>query len=238
MFRSTKDLFGYGVAATDGPAGSVRDFYFDDEVWAVRYLVVDTGVILPGKKVLLAPQAIREAKWDARLLAIPHTQQEIAEGPSWDADKPVSRQEEEELHKYYQWAPYWAPGVPFGAAPVATPVPPAPPPRKEKNNLRSLQEILGYALEAADGQIGHIEDFIAEDSDWVFRMVVIDTRNWLPGRKVAFSPQWIDRIDWGGKVVQTRLTQERIRNAPEFDPSEPVNEEVELRLYDYYGRPH
>lgn len=238
MLRSMKDLLDYGISATDGPAGSVRDFYFDDEVWAVRYLVVDTGVILPGKKVLLAPQAIADAQWDRRLLTIPHTQEEIANGPSWDTDKPVSRTEEEELHAYYQWAPYWAPGVPFGAAPVATPTPPKPPARKEGIHLRSLQEILGYSLEATDGPIGHVEDFVANDRDWVFRMVVIDTRNWLPGRKVAFSPQWIDRIDWGGKMVQTQLTRERIQSAPEFDPSEPVNEEVELRLYDYYGRPH
>ena len=163
MLRSMKDLLDYGIAATDGPAGSVRDFYFDEEVWTVRYLVIDTGTILPGKKVLLAPQAIADAQWDRRLLAIPHTQDEIANGPSWDADKPVSRQEEEELHEYYQWAPYWAPGVPFGAAPVATPTPLKPPPRREETHLRSLREILGYSLEAIDGPIGHIEDFITDD---------------------------------------------------------------------------
>jgi hypothetical protein len=203
--------------------------------------VVDTGVILPGKKVLLPPQAISRTNWEARLLAIPHTREEVKTGPSFDVDKPVSRRQEEELHEYYQWAPYWAPGIPFGAAPVATP--PVPPPsseedKKVRSHLRSMREILGYAFVASDGKIGHIEDFVVQDADWVFRMVVIDTRDWLPGKKVAFSPQWIERLDWGGKMAQTQLTQERIRNAPEFDPNEPANETVEVRLYDYYGRPH
>ena len=241
MLRSINDLFGYGINAMDGPAGTVFDFYFDDALWAVRYLVVDTGVILPGRKVLVTPQAITEADWASRLLSVPHTQQEIREGPSREEDKPVSRQEEEELHEYYQWAPYWAPGVPFGAAPISPPA--GHPEGLEKRpegdpHLRSLREVLGYALVAADGQIGHIEDFVADDENWAIRLAVIDTRNWLPGKKVAFSPHWIDRIDWGGKMAQTRLKQDQIRDAPEFDPAEPVNEELEVRLYDYYGRPH
>ncbi len=241
MFRSLSDLFGYGINAVDGPAGSVYDFYFDDTLWGVRYVVADTGVILPGRKVLLAPQAITEADWAARLLSVPLTQKEIREGPSREEDKPVSRQEEEELHEYYQWAPYWAPGVPFGAAPIP---PPGPQPEgfekapKGDPHLRSLREVLGYALVATDGQIGHIEDFVADDETWGIRLAVIDTRNWLPGKKVAFSPHWIDRIDWGGKMAKTRLNTDQIRNAPEFDPAEPVNEELEVRLYDYYGRPH
>jgi PRC-barrel domain len=57
MLKNIKDIYGTKLTATDGEIGHVKDFYFDDKSWAVRYLVVDTGSWLPGRLVLLAPQA-------------------------------------------------------------------------------------------------------------------------------------------------------------------------------------
>jgi sporulation protein YlmC with PRC-barrel domain len=104
-------------------------------------------------------------------------------------------------------------------------------------HLRQTREVIGYHIHANDGDIGHVEDFIFDDKTWIIRYMVIDTRNWLPGKKVIVSPEWITDIDGEESKVYVNLSQAEVRNSPEFDPSAPVNREYETRLYDYYGRP-
>ncbi len=43
MLRKPKDLNGYKLDARDGEIGEVKEFYFDDQSWTVRYLIADTG---------------------------------------------------------------------------------------------------------------------------------------------------------------------------------------------------
>jgi hypothetical protein len=105
-------------------------------------------------------------------------------------------------------------------------------------HLRSFAEVSGYEIAAADEEIGHAEDFVADTEGWVIRYMVVDTRNWLPGRKVLVSPGWIHEVMWADKQVRVALTRQEVKDSPKFDPSEPVNREYEARLYDYYGRPH
>ena len=143
----------------------------------------------------------------------------------------MSRQQETELHLYYGWTPYWQSGM---AAPALA--------GKQAEtsgdpNLRSSVEVTGYHIQARDGEIGHVEDFLANDEDWVIRYMIVDTRNWLPGKKVLVSPTWIEEVDWLTRDVHVDLKRETIRHSPEFDPDAPVNREYEMRLYDYYGRP-
>jgi len=71
----------------------------------------------------------------------------------------------------------------------------------------------------------------------VIRYMVLDTRSWLPGRKVLVSPEWIGRVEWTNRRVRLDLAPEAIRTSPEFDPKAPANREDEVRLCDYYGRP-
>ncbi len=80
-----------------------------------------------------------------------------------------------------------------------------------------------------------VEDFIFEDDVWTVRYMVVDTRNWLPGRKVLVSPGWINSISWTERMVGVDLTIEAIKNAPEYDFSTPVTREYEVRLFDFYG---
>ena len=58
MLRKTKDLNGSKLHARDGEIGHLKDFYFDDQHWTIRYLVADTGNWLPERKVLLSPFAV------------------------------------------------------------------------------------------------------------------------------------------------------------------------------------
>jgi hypothetical protein len=109
---------------------------------------------------------------------------------------------------------------------------------EEENCLRSVDEIAGhYYTRASDGDIGHIDDFIIEDATWVIRYIVVDTSNWLLGKKVLISPQWVKDISWSGHELEVNLMVEEVKNSPEFDPENPVNRKYEIHLYDYYGRP-
>jgi hypothetical protein len=103
-------------------------------------------------------------------------------------------------------------------------------------HLRSLRSVLGYGVRAADGEIGHVEDLISETKTWVIRYLAVNTRNWLPGKKVLISPHWTDRIGWEEKRFHVDLSQDQIKNSPAYDPAEAVNRDYENHLFDFYGR--
>jgi len=237
MLRSVQDMLGYRIHAVDEDIGSVENFYFDDEAWVIRYLIVDTGNWLPGRRVLISPEAIVKVGELDRGVFLSVTKERVEGAPSIREDLPVSRQEEARLAHYYGWTAYWAPGMPPAGA-----VPPPPEgvlaeEREADRHLRSVREVSGYHVKATDGEIGHTEDFIAETESWIIRYLAIDTRNWLPGKKVLIAPDWFGDIDWAGRSVNAVLSREQIRNAPEYNPNEPVNRRYEAMLYDYYGRP-
>jgi len=241
MLRSLHEIEGYRIAATDAELGKIKDYYFDDSEWIVRYLVVDTGGWLSGRRVLISPLSTTEPDWIARRIPTILTKQQVENSPVITEEKPVSRQEEESLARYYRWDFYWATGPGFTGAQAPPPVPytPLSSESREQNDphLRSVKEVIGYHIEARDGEIGHVHDFIAETGNWRIRYLVLDTRNWLPGRKVIIPPTWIQNITWAKKQVRVNLSREQIQGSPEFDPAAPVNREYEARLYDYYGRP-
>ncbi|OHB78534.1 MAG: hypothetical protein A2Z25_02025 [Planctomycetes bacterium RBG_16_55_9] len=241
MLRSVKSLIGYKIGATDGPMGKVDSFLFDDSAWIIRYLVVDTGGWLPGRQVLISPVSLERPVTKVRMMPVNLTREQVENSPDIDTDKPISRQAEIELHKHYDWTPYW-----IGGGFDAPIIQPSSEEKKQAavaamekadSHLRSTQEVTGYRIHATDGDIGHVEDFVLEDESWGLRYLVVDTKNWLPGRSVLISPQWIEQISWPDSKVWTDLSSEQIKDSPRYDPSAPVNQEYETRLYDYYGRP-
>jgi len=240
MLRSIRSLRGFAVSATDGEIGRVHSFLFDGRSWVVRYLVVDIGGWLPGREVLIAATALHRPDWQDRAFPVELTREQVQDSPDIDTDMPVSRQRETELHKHYSWAPYWATG--YGAAVFTMPSveqeqKPSEETAKGDPNLRSTREVIGYRIHAIDGQVGHVEDFIVSDEDWIIRYLVVDTRNWLPGRSVLISPEWVRDISWEDQEVWVDVSSEMIEDSPPYDPSAPVNREYEVQMYDYYGRP-
>jgi hypothetical protein len=243
MLRSVKGLHGYSVHAKDGDMGKVYDFYFHDDTWIIRYVVVDTGHWLPGRKVLLSWSALGQPDWPALKFPVTLTREQVRNSPDIDTDRPVSRQQEVDLHNYYGWPMYWMdPGAGAwpGVAPMAPIYPPpgeAGPEDKGDPHLRSARQVTGYHIHATDGELGHVDDFIVEDTRWVIRYMVVHTGHWLPARKVLISPQWLEGFSHQDRRANVKLTRERISNCPEFHPAAGVNREYEERLYDYYGRP-
>jgi hypothetical protein len=244
MLRSADEMMGYILEAKDDEIGRCRDFLFDDQYWTVRYMVADTHKWLPGRKVLISPISLGQPDWVSRRFPVDLTREEVKNSPSIAKDAPVSRQYEIEYFKHYGWSYYWEgkdilgtnsmPGTP----PATVTSPSAIQDMDPKSTfLRSVKEVTGYHIQAENGEIGHVEDFILEENEWVIRYLILDTRNWLPGRKVLVSPGWIESIRWDENSVYVNLTRNAIKKGPEFDPFEPINREYEVRLYDYYGRP-
>jgi hypothetical protein len=106
----------------------------------------------------------------------------------------------------------------------------------EEVHLRSTQVVASYQVEATDGEIGYVEDFILEDDSWTIRYLAIDTRNWLPGKKVLVSPQWISSIDWTQGEVHINLSREGLKQSPEYDNSKLISREYETQLYRHHGQ--
>ncbi|HEX5220551.1 MAG TPA: PRC-barrel domain-containing protein [Verrucomicrobiae bacterium] len=240
MLRSLKHFKGYKIHATDGAIGKVHDFFFDDEFWILRYVVVDTGRWLPGRKVLLTPGLLRDPDSGQRSFDVALNREQVRSSPDVDADQPVSRQHEVRLHEHYGWPFYWAPSGDLVGPITPIPMPePSAPARPGDPHLRSVREIIGYDVEASDGAIGRVDDFIADTESWTIRYLVVGLRKWLPGRKVLISPQWlVGPISWDTRTVKIIMSRESIRNSPEYDADAPVNREYEGQLYDFYGRPH
>jgi sporulation protein YlmC with PRC-barrel domain len=249
MLRSARELNGYTIQATDGEVGSVSDLLFDDEHWTVRYLVVDTGGWLPGREVLISPISFGRVDWSTRRFHVQLTRKQVEDSPGIEADMPVSRQHEGRFYGYYGWPVYWGGAGIWG--PYMYPGPLLPPPgalpaeRRElveqeeeqyDSHLRSSREVTGYGVQARDGDIGHVEDFLLDDESWQIRYLAVDTVNWWPGKKVLLPPEWLGEVSWIGRSVSVDLLRRTIQNAPEWDPSRPLGRRYEQRLHDYYGR--
>lgn len=253
MLRSIYEQIGYRLEAGEEEFGRVSDLLFDEDQWTVRWLVADTGTWLPGKKVLISPVALGEPDWEHRLFPVRMTREEIEKSPDLDKDAPVSREYEKHWFDAYGWPYYWAPGpADFGGGGAwggamlpqalmvqrkAHGVKDKPLPEAREKVVRSVMEVRGYHFLARDGDCGHVDDFIVDDESWTLRYLVIDTRNWLPGRKVLLATDGVESIVWADKQVASPWTREKIKDSPAYDPSMPVNREYEQRLYDYYGRP-
>jgi len=236
MVRSIRNLQKFEIAATDGPIGSVADVLYDDERWVVRYLVVDTGHWLPGRRVLISPISVVQTEWDAQRLLLSISRDQVEHSPHVDTLKPVSRQYEVDALNYYGYPHYWV--SPEVWAPAAIPDATAPETATPADtHLRSASEVFGYAIRATDGDLGHVDDLLIEDVSWAVRYLVIDTSNWWFGRHVLMAPEWITEIDWPERFVAVDLTRDAVKEAPPYDRAEHADRQWEAAYYERLGRP-
>jgi hypothetical protein len=234
MLRTVQTLVGNKVYAIDGDLGTVEEFYFDDQAWTIRYMIVNTGNWLSGRTVLISLVALGTPDWHSKKFPVNLTQDQIRHSPDIDTEQPVSRQHEVELSQYYAWPTYWGTGFGVGGLYGMTPLPPIINERTMANigasaharqgdpHLRSRRNVRGYRIHATDGEIGHVKDYIGDDEQWTIRFLILDTRNWLSGRKVLLPPHWITRVEWGDSSVYVNLSRDSVKQNPEFDPSQLV----------------
>lgn len=256
MLCSIKDLEGCDLVANDGEIGRVREVYFDDERWGIRYLVVDTGNWLARHEVLISPHSISRLDRGHSRLEVNLSRQQIQDAPDIDTDKSVARQHETAYHDYYGHPYYWdglgmwgVAGYPMGGTLVAgqdqyhareRAVPDdvsemaAAAQRSGDPHLRSSSEVTGYDVHASDGSIGHIDDFLFDDRSWAIRYAVVDTHNWLPDRLVLMPPQSIASVDWSNGKVDVNLTRAAVKASPPYERGAPMPEQADQRVSQYY----
>jgi hypothetical protein len=241
MLSKAKTLQGYKLNSLDGEIGKVKEFYFDDRHWTIRYLVAETGHWLTGRQVLISPYALLAVSKEKEHIGIHLTKKQIEDSPSLDSDKPVSRQFEEAYYAYYEWPMYWGGPEVWGASPylvrerterrTAT--------QNEKAwdpHLRSTHAVSGYQIQALDGEIGHVADFIIDDETWAIRYLIVDTTNWWLGKKVLVSPQWIERVSWSESKVFVKVSRELIKQSPEYTYDNMITRDYESGLHRHYNR--
>jgi len=107
MLIKAKALKGYSLKSLDGDIGSAREFFFDDQYWAVRYLVANTASWLTGRKVLISPYSLNGVDKTEKQVSLQLTKKEIEDSPSIDMDEPVSRHYETSYNGYYDLPNYW-----------------------------------------------------------------------------------------------------------------------------------
>ena len=241
MLSKINTLKGHKLHSLDGEIGQVKEFYFDDHHWTIRYLVADTGDWLTGRQVLISPYALVAVNKEDQTIKVDLTKKQIEGSPSLDTDVPVSRQYEDAYYGYYGWPSYYAGSYMWGPSPFIS--------RKREewrtsnqggkawdSHLRSTDDVDGHHIQATDGEIGHVEDFIVDDDTWAIRYLIVDTRNWWPGKKVLVSPNWIERVSWNKSKVFVNLTREAVKQSPEYTDESLLTRDYETRLHRHYNR--
>ena len=259
MLRSLQDLENYEIGAIDGGIGHVKDFYFDDHTWVVRYLVVETGHWLASRKVLISPISIHDPDWANKLLPVSITKEQVKNSPEMDTQKPVSRQSEMQYLAHYGYPYYWEGDGLWGSGMFPYAMSPentgssanrieretvrneaATKDRalrqKEDPNLRSCLDVVGHNIHAIDGEIGHVAALLVDEETWAIRYFVIDTSNGWIGHQVLIAPQWITNVSWENRSVTVGLTRESVRTAPSFDSTRELNRGEEVGLYRHHQR--
>ncbi len=250
MLNKVEVLKGYKLRSLDGDIGKVKEFYFDDKHWAIRYLVADTGNWLIGNQVLISPYSLIAVNKEEKFISIDLTKKQIEASPNLESDKPVSRQFENAYYGYYGWPAYYSGPYMWGTYTYIF-----RDQEKLRNtiqgesfneilkeektwdpHLRSSQNMSGLNIQATDGEIGHVDDFIIDDETWAIRYLVIDTVNWWPGKKVLVAPEWIESFNWDESKVFVNLTREMIKRSPEYIKESLINLDYEAALYRHYDR--
>lgn len=253
MLSRISELERCAIHATDGEIGRVSDVLFDDEQWIARWLVVRAGSWLLGREVLLPASHLGGMSQEKDAISVDLTQEQVKSSPGVETKLPVSRQMESSLYSHYGWSPYWG-GLGATGAGASYLIPPVyvvtgsarhaelaeqeeMARRDQDPHLRSAAEVRGYHIEATDGDIGHVEDFLIDDESWTVRYIIVDTKNWWPGKFVLVTPEMADDIRWDDRKMRVRQTRQQIKGAPEYEPARRLERADEARFYGYYGIP-
>jgi hypothetical protein len=223
MLRTIKQLYGNKLGASDGEIGHIKDFYFDDRSWAIRYLVADTGKWLPGRQVLISPHSLPSLDPSGKVVRVNLTRQQIENSPSIESHKPVSRQYEEEYYRYYGWPDYWQGNALWGMSgfPILE-LPPKPlasepaiigPQPEREVHLRSTQAVNGYLLRMGPETIGHLCDFMMDTRTWAIGQLVVKIGHRLSGEETLMPTKQVERVSYDESTVFAHPTGEAVEQS-------------------------
>ncbi|HCE46299.1 MAG TPA: photosystem reaction center subunit H [Lentisphaeria bacterium] len=248
MQQAISSMIGYKVRGTDGDLGKIKEFYFDDATWTIRYMAVETGKWLTGRRTLVSIAALEKMNWASHTFNVSLSREQVRNSPDTDIEEPISRKYELALHNHYSWSAYWGGGfyvIPGYETEMPTDMgesrmdveEPQSNLLKLDPHLRSMRDVIDNRIHATDGDIGHVEDFIVDEETWCIRYLLVDTRNWLPGRRVLISPKWIKSVSWIEDKVFVDISRDAVRKSPEYDPSKLISLDYERKLLEHLSKP-
>ena len=220
MRWSLKFLRHFYLRGPDGVAGRALDFLFDETSGRIRHVVVELGMALPGRLVLMRPREIRDVDALDPTIRIRLSCDEAAGLPPLERHKPASMRLAERLARHENRKPLWgalasAPGQPGtgwwtvlesargrGQSPVG------------EATLRSAAEVMGYAFHARDGESGVLSDLVAEEKTWTIRTAVVRLHPLRPGRSVDVPYSRLRRFRWADGVAESSLRRKDLAQAP------------------------
>jgi hypothetical protein len=218
---------GAAMQATDGAIGELADLLFDDQTWQVRWLVVDTGRWLNGRRVMIHPASLARLDMDSASLKVQLTRSQIRNSPLIDTEEHISTEMERSLHRYYGHDPV-ACGALFCREPIARAAGSSfgrnhgsvasMAARQRRNaaqpHLRSLAEVEGYRVRATDGESSFLNNVIVDDEAWCVKSLVIDVPSWFTVRHVVVSVAMVEWFSWPERCIRLALTREAIKCSP------------------------
>lgn len=211
MYYLTTSLQTYRIDAADGTMGKINDIYFDDELWKIRYIIVDTRKWLPGRKVLLSPASIIGVNEVNETLEVEYDKEVIKKSPTVPEESDLTRDTEGRLVNYFGWHRYWPDDLlvsgdqrPLGLFQAQSER--VQQSRKSENrerllkehkgyNLRSFEEFYGARVHGRDGKLGKMSDFVY-DQDWQIHYIVVKTGNVLDDEYLIYPVKKVISADW------------------------------------------
>jgi uncharacterized protein YrrD len=227
MLHLAQKVTGATVHGIDGDIGTLEDFYFEEDRWTVRYLLVDTGKWFSGKRVLISPMSVPNG-WGRQGVRLSLNKDQVWNSPEFKESDALSLQGETQVLMYYGYPDYWGSSSIWGgfesptALIAATPRPTTTSTSTnsfdpEARHLRSIKKSTGFHLHARDGEIGHVDDFLIGQESWRIRYLLVDTSNWIGGRAVIVSPDAVERIDKDRSLLYVAADRDAIKKAPELE---------------------
>jgi PRC-barrel domain protein len=87
--------------------------------------------------------------------------------------------------------------------------------------LHKTSYMRGFHLQAVDGGIGHVDDFLV-DQNWAVRYLVVDTSNWPGGKSVLIPAEAVEKVDSPEKKIFLKLTREEVKACPLLENADIV----------------
>lgn len=224
MLYLLPDLEKYTVNAADGYVGKVKDFYFDDRTWKLRFVVVETGIWLKNRKVLVPASAVKTVGSDDKCLSLDLSMYDVKNGPSIDGELSLTPQTEIDYLSYYGYSFYRGTTEAHGfdkdeAAKLAEIFASVDAVRRTygDRHLRSCKEMINYDIEASDNQAGYLQSMVFDDKDWSITHLLVNTINWGLGQQVLVQPGVIKDVSWGDARIYLNVQHQAIQDSPIFD---------------------
>ena len=199
MIISNDQLNEYTLHATDGTIGQVKDLFFDDESWAVRYLVVETGNWLTRHRVLIPTAALGGIESDKKAIQVSISREQVKGSPDIDCAMPVSRQHQTDLSGYYGFPTYHE-----GASQ-----------RENDPHLRSAIALNGYVTRSEKDEVGNVRQFMIDDNGWKAVAIILKTGSWWHGDLMSIDTNDVESIDWETRSIAIGASRDSLKDEPQ-----------------------